>query len=85
MAAAAPRRTPTLTGGRLFLSGLFIFKEDAASLMGLRGNYPSGQTCQEPRARSEQMPRKTDLRRHRFMPASPAAVPPLRPTGCSRD
>ena len=26
-----------------------------------------------------------DVRRHRFMPASPAAVPPLRPTGCSRD
>src|ERR1700740_2540616 len=31
------------------------------------------------------MPRKTDLRRHRFTPASPSAVPPLRPTGCSRD
>jgi len=53
MAAAAPRRAPTLTGGRLFLSGLFIFKEDAASLMGLRGNHPSGQTCRGPRAGSE--------------------------------
>jgi hypothetical protein len=54
MAAAAPRRAPTLTGGRLFLSGLFIFfKEEAASLMGLRGNHPSGQTCRKPRAGSE--------------------------------
>jgi len=53
MAAAAPRRAPTLTGGRLFLSGLFIFEEDAASLMGLRGNHPSGQTCRGPRAGSE--------------------------------
>src|SRR6266446_6312932 len=31
------------------------------------------------------MPRKTDLRRRRFMPASRAAVPSLRPTGRSRD
>jgi hypothetical protein len=53
MAAAAPRRAPTLTDGRLFLSGLFIFKEDAASLMGVRGNYPIAQTCRKPRAGSE--------------------------------
>src|ERR1700730_16093310 len=31
------------------------------------------------------MPRKIDLRRRRFMPASRAAVPSLRPTGRSRD
>src|SRR6516164_505227 len=31
------------------------------------------------------MRRKADLRHRRFMPASPAAVLPLRPTGCSRD